>query len=1083
MNCLITGNSFSLSGIPRQLLRVMKLMTILLVAVYLHVSAAGFSQKVSISGKNLPLEKVFSMIKKQTGYVFFYDYSIFQGASNVTLDLKDADIEEVMKVCLQDQSLEFSIVNKTISITKREEKKIESIGPGPEKTVKAQGVVMTETDQPLSGKQIKIKEDQPYIQVHLQTAANVLDQAVVQAYGTTSQRLTTGNIVKVTAAEIEKQPVMNPLQALQGRVPGLVVTQTSGYASAPFKVEIRGRNAINNNFSSDPLFIVDGVPLTVLDIGGNSSYVNGSTGFLQNGGLNGPAGGQSPLFSINPADIESIEVLKDADATAIYGSRGANGVILITTKRGKAGKTVFEANAMEGVSKVTRHWNMLNTPQYLQMRREAFKNDGITPNSSSAPDLLAWDTSKNTDWQKYLWGGTARNLEASASVSGGNAVTTFRISGTYHYQTNILSVSGADQRGAVSLNLKHKTQDQKFGISFTNFYSYAQADMINLPNAVTLAPDAPAPFDKNGNLNYSGWAPHQGLFPFSNLLKPYVSKTKFLNSDVELSYQIIKGLILRSNFGYNSVQANSNSFNPIIAQDPGTNPTGTAQFGNDATTNWIIEPQLEYEKALGKGKLDVLLGAAKHNTTTEGLYLVGSGYTNDALIKTISNAPNKYSTDNYGQYKYAAVFGRINYNWANKYLVNINFRRDGSSRFGPGRQFGNFGSAGIAWIFSEENWVKNNIGLLSFGKIRGSYGTTGSDQVGDYQYLTRWSSNGTLTYGNIQPLIPMQHADSIFQWQVNRKLELSLALGFLKDRIMTEVSYYRNRCNNQLVSFPTPAFTGFTGVTANSPANVQNSGLEITINVKLIDNRDLKWSLSMNTSRNWNKLLAYPNIDQSPYAGTLVVGQSLNIAKLLHYTGVDSQTGLYTFADKNKDGQITIDYSGITPDDRYNIDLSPRFTGGFGNAISYKNLELSFFFYYKNQISVNALSQSGIQGTMNNQPVEVLKRWQNPGDITGVARFTTTGGNSNTLMDSYFHYFSDGVYTKDASYLRLQNLSLSYGMPNKFLTKSKINSLRIYMRATNLFIITKYKGIDPETNTFGGMPPSRTIVGGVSITF
>ncbi|HEX9511264.1 MAG TPA: SusC/RagA family TonB-linked outer membrane protein [Puia sp.] len=1098
----------------------MKLMIILLVAACLNISAAGYGQKVSISGKDLPLEKVFTIIKKQTGYVFFYDYSIFQGTKNVTLDLKDADIEDVMRACLRGQDLDFSITNKTISITRREEKKMESADPGPQKTVKATGIVMTEAGTPLLGAsvtiketgksiltnekggfsfsavavnsvlvfsyigytshQVVVKEDQLQIQVYLVVAVNELDKAVVQAYGTTSRRLSTGNIVRVGAEEIAKQPVMNPLLALQGQVTGLEVTPVSGYASGKIKIELRGRNSIMNNTTSDPLYIIDGVPLTILELNG-AQYSTGSSGFIQNG-LNGPTGGQSPFFSLNPLDIESIEVLKDADATAIYGSRAANGVILITTKKGKAGRTQFNLNVSQGISAVTRHWDMLNTHQYLQMRREAFKNTGQTITPGNAPDILVWDTTRYTDWQKYLWGNTGKWTDVQTALSGGDARTVFRIAAGYRRQTDITTVSGANQNASVSFNLTHHNLNQKFSVSFTTFYSYAETNMIDISNLATLPPDAPPVFDRKGNLNYAEWDAKVGSFPFGSILQPYDSKTNFLTSNLVFNYNIFRTFVIRTNIGYNNAQANQTSFVPIASQDPAANPTGFANFGKNSNHNWIIEPQAEYNGIIGKGKFNVLLGCSAQQTTTEGQQVNGRGYTNDALLRTISNAPSLFANDNYGQYKYAALFGRIAYNWENKYILDLNARRDGSSRFGPGNQFGNFGSVGAAWILSEESWIKKNLpSFFSFIKLRGSYGTTGGDAVGDYAYLSRWSGNNLPTYQGISPLVSLQHANIDYHWQVNRKLEGAMDLGFLKDRITLNIAYYRNRCDNQLVAFPTAEFTGFTSVVANSPANVENTGWEFMMNARIINTKNFSWTINFNTSINHNKLLSYPNLELSPYYNLYKIGQPLNLTWLLHLTGVDPQTGQYTYQDRNHDGAITTDYSvppGTGDDDRYVYNLSPKFIGGLGNSFSYKKLTISFLLYFKKQSGANALLAGNLPGSMHNQPVYVYQnRWQKPGDITNVARVTT----SSSTSDSYFSS-SDG-YLTDASFIRLSNLSISYSLPQSMVTKLGMVNLNLFLNTNNIFTITKYKGLDPETQNFGDMPPARTIVAGFNCNF
>ncbi|MDO6433879.1 SusC/RagA family TonB-linked outer membrane protein [Flavitalea sp. BT771] len=1101
----------------------MKLTTFFLVAIYLHLGATGFGQKVTISGKDLPLEKVFTMIKKQTGYVFFYDYSIFQGVKNVTLDFKNANIENVIEECLQGQGLDYSILNKTIFITRKPERKIVLNDPIAEKMFKTKGVVYNESGQPLSGANITIKQtgkgtltnakgefvlpavpensiliisyvgykshtfivkNEEPISIRLTIAMNDLDVQVVQAYGRTSKRLTTSNIGRVTSEEIERQPIMNPLLALQGKVAGLDVVQTSGFASAPVKIELRGRSAINSLFTSDPLYIIDGVPLTVLEVGNSSTYESGSYGFLQSG-YGGPANGQSPFFSLNPGDIESIEVLKDADATAIYGSRGANGVILISTKKGKTGKTKLDMRIESGLSKVTKYWQMMNTQQYLQMRKEALKNDGITPSINHGDyDLLQFDTTKYTDWQKSLYGGTGRNIDAYAGLSGGDVRTTFRLGASYNRNTNIQTVSGADQRGSLSFNLTHRSANQRFSVGLIGQYSYTQSDMINIAAAGTLPPNAPAIYDSVGNLNYAGYggsnATARQRYPFYSLKQPYTAKTNFLNSNLVFGYLLFKGLQFTTNLGYNNTQANTMFLSPIASQDPLSSPVGLNRSGYNTNKNWIVEPQISYDGIIGEGKLSILAGASVQHTSTGGILLTGDGYTDDRLLKSIANAQTQRANDLFGEYKYAAAFGRVTYNLKNKYILNFNGRRDGSSRFGEGNQYGNFGSVGAAWIFSEENWLKKGLPFISFGKLRGSYGTTGSDAVGDYQYLTRWSANVTsgIPYNGSQPLFPTQHANPNYRWQVNKKLEAALNLGFLKDRINLEAVYYRDRCGNQLVSFPTPYLSGFTSVIANSPALVQNAGWEFTMGAKLIDKKDLTWTINFNISLNKNKLLAYPNIDQSPYASLLIIGKSLNMINLFHNKGVDPQTGEYIFEDKNHDGEIVYDPAHPDQTDTYAFDRSPKYFGGIGMNFNYKGFALNLFFQYKKQIGKNAFANSGLAGKLGNQSLELFeKHWQKPGDIASYAKFTTK------TTDSYIHFIaSDGIYT-DASFVRLSNLSLSYTLPSSIVRKAGMEGCTFFIHTNNLFVITKYKGLDPDTQVFGSMPPSKTLVGGITFNF
>jgi TonB-linked SusC/RagA family outer membrane protein len=721
------------------------------------------------------------------------------------------------------------------------------------------------------------------------------------------------------------------------------------------------------------------------------------------------------------------------------------------------------------------------------MRKEAFKNDNIAMTATNAYDLLLWDTTRYTDWQKLLYGGTGHTTNAQASLSGGNAQTTFRIGASYSRTTSILTVGGADQRASFSANLSNRSSDQRFSTSLSATYSFTKSDLIGLPGKLSFAPNAPAIWDSTGNLNFAGWggntnntSARNGLGPFGALKDPYVSKTNFLNATLSLGYQLSKGLLLSTDIGYNISQENQQYDFTIASQDPLNHPTGRVNWGSNNNNNWIIEPQLTYNSIISKGKLNVLLGGSIQQTRTDGILLSGSGFTSDDLLGTISNAQSLVASQNSGEYKYAAIFGRITYNWENKYILNLNGRRDGSSRFGPGKQFGNFGSAGAAWIFTEANWIRNHLTFLSFGKLRASYGLTGSDGVGDYQYLTQYSSAYTFPYGGSGTNFPVIEANPNFHWEVNKKLEAAINLGFLKDHISLQVAYYLNRCGNQLISFPLPQFTGFASVTANSPALVQNNGWEFTVSSKVIDHKNFTLSLNGNVAINHNKLVSYPNFELSPYLSQLMVGQPLNIIFLLHYKGVDPQTGQYSFEDKNHNGIIdVVNNNPVNGDDRFVYNLSPKFFGGFGADLRFKGMRLSLFFNFKKQLGINALYAAAAPGSLNgNQPTGVLDRWQKPGDTAPVNAFSTrtTGATSN------FRFYSDGVYT-DASFVRLSNVAFSYELPAGFIRKTGIQGCNLFIHANNLFVITKYKGVDPETRNFGGLPPTRTITGGLSFNF
>ena len=1106
----------------------MRLTAIFLLTGMMHAGANGFTQTVTLSVKNMPLEKVCKEIERQTGYYFVYARDMTDNSHLVNLYVKNENIQEVLHILFAGLPYSYQVIDRVVvinTVKKEPPQKLPPPVPDPGdikgRVVSAQGellmnatVTTTKSKQAVTTdtrgefklkklmaddeivvsytgyKTVRLKAgNQESLFVRLEITDVELDKVVIQAYGTTSRRLTTSNIGVVTAADIEKQPVLNPLMALQGRVAGLEVTAQTSYEQGPIKVEIRGRNVVNSNFTSDPLYIIDGVPLSVLDINGTSgsaySSNNLSYGLDQTHML--PTGGQNPLFSLNPMDIESIEVLKDADATAIYGSRGANGVILITTKKGKAGKNSFRLNVSQGVNFITRKWDMLNTQQYLAMRREAFKNDGITPtaaigSSGFAPDLLILDTTRHTDWQDYFWGKAGNWNQVQSDYSGGTSQTTFRLGAGYNYSKDITATSGGTRKVSFAFNLNTRSLNQKFTTALSASSSFTNSNIINVSIVSTLPPNAPDVYESVGNMNYAGYKAAGITYSFGGLLRPYSTKTNFLNAGLELKYILAKGLAIKTSFGYNNVDNNNSYTSPIASQDPKATipPTGLFNTGNTKQNNWSVEPQAQYDAFIGQGRLSVLVGASLQSIEMKVLAAMGSGYTSDALLGSISNAPVISVSDGYGKYKYGGVFARINYNWDGKYIVNLNGRRDGSSRFGEGKRFGNFGSVGAAWMASDEAFLKNILPrVVSFVKFRGSYGITGSDAVGDYQYLTQWGNGtGLASYNGISPLTAQIQPNSNFHWQVNKKLEVAMTLGLLKDRINIEAAFYRNRCDNQLIGFPTPVFTGFSTVVANSPANVQNTGWEFTANANVIKKKNVDWSFDFNVGINKNKLVSYPNFDQSPYYYQYKIGESLNKKYLYNYLGIDPLTGQYVYEDYNHDGKITANESvpkGTGTDDRYrSINTTPDFFGGMQHSFRYKSLQLSMMFRFVKQIGTNALAGS-IPGNMQNASVwQYEHRWQKPGDISEAPGLTTLA------TANAWNFTSSNGYWTDASYIRLSNVALSWSVPGKVLKKAKLSNLSLNVNAQNLFVITPFKGGDPEGFRFGGMPPARTITAGIT---
>ncbi|MDB5114935.1 MAG: TonB-dependent Receptor Plug Domain protein [Mucilaginibacter sp.] len=935
------------------------------------------------------------------------------------------------------------------------------------------------------------------ITITLTAKLTKLDEIQVIAYGTNTQRYNIGSVTKVTADDISKQDISNPLEALQGRVPGLVVSATSGLPGASFNVQIRGQNTLKpssaiTNPIDNPLFIVDGVPFATQNGNVNqfTSIVSPGDGAL----FNNPHGGFSPFNSINPADIESIEVLRDADATAIYGSRGGNGVILITTKRGKAGKTDVNVNIRDGITFIGGTMPMLNTQQYVSIRKEAFANDGLTPNITLydpgyAPDLKVFDTTRYTDWKRVFLGNTAHSINAATSVSGGTENTQFRVGAGFNRDTYIFPGDFADSRANFSFSLHHSSLDKKFTLDFSTIYSYDKNNSTGSPNlltAYTLDPDYPALEDSKGNLiwNYKGISldgTYSQQNPFAYLKTLYNIQNINLNSSLLLSYQLIKGLTIRTSLGYNTFGSQEYSALPASAQNPAENPVATTEFGNNNYSTWIIEPQLEYLQTDRKSRYDFLIGGTFQNIENARTITDGSGYSNEALIGSISGAATTTATDAFSVYKYAAVFGRFSYRYNNKYLFNLNARRDGSSRFGPSRQFGNFGSAGAGWLFGEELFMKKTAPALSYGKLRATYGITGSDAIKDYQFIsnytpTRYPYEGSLGY------LPSNLYNPDLSWASTKKLEFGLELGFLNDRLLINSTWFRNRSGNQLMTYQLPSQTGFQTVLENWDATVQNTGFEFTIQSTIVKGSQISWSSSLNLTIPKNKLLSFPDIQSSSYATTYFIGQSVNTIAGFSYAGVNPTTGDFQF--RKAAGQITA--SPVLPSagklNDYHIigNTDPKFYGGWQNSISYKNLQLDVFTEFRNQKGLNYLAQvySDLPGFEQNIPVALLNRWQSPGQQTNTQKFSSQFSDAYTAANNFLR--SDGVFG-DASYIRLKTITLSFTVPQSMITKANIRSLKVYLTAQNLVTITDYQGNDPETQNFYGVPPLKSLSLGLNL--
>eukprot|EP00825_Cyclidium_porcatum_P013576 TRINITY_DN17178_c0_g1_i1.p1 TRINITY_DN17178_c0_g1~~TRINITY_DN17178_c0_g1_i1.p1 ORF type:complete len:814 (+),score=38.47 TRINITY_DN17178_c0_g1_i1:1142-3583(+) len=778
-----------------KILMTMKLIMILSVLFMQQVYAGVNAQTISLSCEKVSMKNIFKEINRQTGYEFLYNSEMLEKAHPVSVKLEKATIAEVLEKCFIGQPLGYVIEDKTIIVTpKVKEQEVIVTGkitnekgkPLSNVTILVNGATQKGTISDIDGKYtIKASENdilvftcigyqkqeiavgnKKEINMTLQEEIAELKEITVNAgYYTVKERERTGNISKITAKEIEKQPVQNTLSALQANVPGLDITQQTGAPGGNFQVRIRGQNSIANG--NDPLYIIDGVPFVSTSL----SPVNDSNFgiFLT---------GTSPLNSINPADIESVEILKDADATAIYGSRGANGVILITTKKGRAGKTKVDLNFYSGIGNLTRYMNLLNSEQYLEMRKEAFTNAGKIPGSSDYDLNGLWDNTRYTDWQKVLIGNTAQSNDIRLTASGGSDLIQFSVGGGYHRETTVFPGNGSDQRISTHLRLTNTSPDQRFRINASVNYSVSFSDLIStdLTNAaLTLAPVSPAIYNEDGTLN---WAPESsGLGSWENPLAylngEYGSRTNNFLGNIDVNYRLLQNLTLKTSIGYTNTGMKGINTMPKSMFDPyyAIYYSYYSIFFQSSTQNWIIEPQLNYElQVRDNHSLSILVGATFMDQESESTYQSAEGFVNESVMKNIGAATSIYTTSDFAKYRYQALFGRVNYTIKKGYIFNITGRRDGSSRFGPGKQYANFGAVGAAWIFSEESFVKKHLSFLSFGKLRVNYGTSGNDQIGNYKYLDTYSTAASNTYEGKSALNPDRLFNADYAWEINKKI-------------------------------------------------------------------------------------------------------------------------------------------------------------------------------------------------------------------------------------------------------------------------------------------------------------------------
>ncbi|MEI3800509.1 MULTISPECIES: SusC/RagA family TonB-linked outer membrane protein [unclassified Chitinophaga] len=1100
----------------------MRLTFFLLTAALLQVSARGLSQNISFNGKNVALEKVFAAVESQTDYVFLYKATALSVAKPVTINARAVDLGTFLNKVFENQSLTYKIIDKNILVSQKEFRLAAASQPIDTVPAKQEMInvyvyssgytpLVSATISNLTDKRNYLTAGNGSVQVpmrlgdqmrvsyigyvdhlfkiteqiftarsyntELVLSENKLDEVQVTVLGTTNKRIGTANIATVKASDIERQPVVNVLDAIAGRIPGLRISQSANTAGAR-KVELRGRNVLNENMFTDPLYVVDGLPIATLSVNPLGAGTPVSGGYSTT---------ESPLYMINPLDIESVDVLKDADATALYGSRGANGVILITTKKGKPGPTRFNVSYSKVFSGVQRYMDMMNTEQYLAVRKEAMLNDAVFPTRDNAPDLTIWDPKAYTDWQRVFFKNEQSN-DVQLSVEGGLLQNTYRVSVGYTSTTEMYNQGRGNDRLTVGLSFNHRSPNGKLMVELSSNSTYSNNETAATLDFFSLAPNAPWIYDENGQYNFEPYRnQYASVYPFADIKNWGENQTLKSQTNVGFTYEILKDLTAGIRFSGEFFSNKSGYYMPKAGKDPMYFPISTAIFGNGSGKSLLVRPSINYVKLFGGAKVSASLAADYSYADQDVVTTIALMFSNDNLIKSYSNAQVVQALNNYAELKVASLLATVAFDWENKYIVSLNGRRDGSSRFGNGARFGNFGSAGVSWVLSNEEWFKNaSMDWFTFAKIRSTYGVMGNANVGDYQYLSRWSNipTGILDklpdYDDQTIYTLIQPVNQKYSWSSASKFEVGARVGFFNSTVNIEGNFYINRDGKQLTNITTPAFTGFSAVVGNWPAVIRNRGVELMLDGTILNTKTWGLTARFQVSKNNNTLVAFEGLEDSPYKDMYRIGASVTAKSYAHYIGINPMKGTPEFEDYNGDGARPVgipstNFPDTELDDHYRvIDLNPKYFGGMGFRVDFKRvLSLDAQFSFENSLVEDKLNNLGYGNTANMLMYKEIedRHWKQPGDKALYTKYSTfnSGGFSG----------SDAYYAKGA-YISLDNLSLSYMLPAAWLKKVGMTQGTVSVNSSKIFKFSQYRMADVELGT---TPQIRRIAANLRLSF
>ncbi len=1100
------------------------LFMLLIMALGLLFTTAGYAQnkdgQYDVKIDNLSLKEALIKITTQCGYYFVYEDADLAGTPKINKEFKASTIEQIIAGCLEGTQLTYSISKKNVYI-KKASKNASPQDNTPSKTSQQakQGYItgrITDINgEPLPGAYVKVKEEstagassdadgnyrvrindfssprtlvvsyvgmqdqeinvgnRQVIDIVLREEYNKLEQIVVVGYGTIRKKDIAGSVQNVTSDQIAETNNPTFEKALQGRVSGVQITSNSGLPGGEFSINIRGRGSINAG--TQPLYIIDGVQMTN---GGQSTSV------LQSANVMG---------GINPSDIESITVLKDGASASIYGAQAANGVVIITTKRGAVGKTRISFSATVGAQKLTRKIKVMTGPQWAEFALQEYKNyDEVwgTNYYNQHKDLFksfgwgddGYSAAQTTDWYKEIFR-TALSHNYELGVSDGNERTRFYISGNYNKTDGIIRHTGYT-RATGRVNLSHDIR-KWLNISTKNTFSrnkYDQATTVAAANpsraAMFLNPGV-SPRDENGNwimdLPYG--------YPLYNIpqmleLNEYNGKISNLISSNDLTIKFMEGLEFKSSYNINYTWINEHQYS-----DPrtrlGYRENGAVTAHDTDESIFQTDQVLTYNADLGKDHLTAVAGFSYRDARFHSITASAIGASTPGMRLLSSASSPKETSEDFSESKIAGFFGRVNYTLRDKYIFTGTLRYDGSSRFGADNRWGWFPSVSFAWRAKEENFLKD-VDWLSDLKLRTSYGVTGNSSISNYGARRLYS--GGYAYNGMTGLVSSSIGNQKLSWEKKHSKNFGITAGFFKGRITMDFDIYRDDTKNLLYSRSIPETTGFASMPSNM-GGVKNEGFDLQLNTINVDKENFRWETAFNISYTKNAITKLQ--DGLEQIGNYKIGKPVTAEFIYKWAGINTSDGRPMYYDK--DGYIT--YNPDLADRYWSKGKDPIWYGGMLNTLSWKNFTLSFFLQFQAG-AVKYWSDKTVligQAADNNLFREIYDRyWRQPGDITWVPKPFYNGNypGSPRAYDSNTDPGMSLIY-ESTDFIKLKNVNLSYDFPKATAQKIGLEGLQLFLNAYNIWTTTPYQGYDPESvgNDRGHYPQSKSISFGVKLNF